>query len=384
MPKPKPERKTKRERRGRGEGTVWQKPDGTWRGQISQGGSGRLRRRTSYAGDTKAEVVDAIARGRTQQVDGLLPSPEVTTVGQYLAHWVEAVKDHVSGASVDAYDRRLKHLSPLLGHIRLQKLTAAQIQSALNTLATTASRRDVLTALRIALGHAVEQGALAVNPCDRIKQPRPPKAEMQYLDAGQAAALLKAVKGHPFEPIYVLAIGTGARISELLALRWEDIDEKRKTLSIRRTLSKVKKEIIVKPPKNGKGRRLQLDARSTAAIQDQKRIGLAGGIAGQPWLFCRPGGEWLDRGTVARALTKILADAKLPDIRFHDLRHTNCVLLLLAGVNARVVSERLGHASVAFTLEKYGHVLPAMEADAVAKLDKLLAEENTEAIAVAV
>lgn len=367
--------KSRRSRSRYGEGSVWQRADGSWRGQVSVG-TGKFRKRRYYQGDSKQSIIDQIARGRTQQIDGTLPEQSSMTVEQYLTHWLETIRaGTVAGSTADSYGRNIRiHLLPVIGGLKLQKLAAAHIEAALNKIAGRALRRYVLIILSRALKSAVKKSLIVVNPCGTIDRPRPEKFDIHPLDREQASEFLAAIAGHHRENLFVLALGTGARQGELCALQWKDYDRDRKTLSIRHTLSTVGGKIIVKAPKTKSGARsIVLDDRSIAALERQRKENMRIGAAGEPWIFCQADGALIDRHALNRMLHRILKKAGLPIIRFHDLRHTHATMLFLAGVNPKVVQERLGHATIAITLDIYGHVLPSMQADAVDRFNKLFA-----------
>lgn len=347
---------------------------GKWAGQLSMGGSDKDRIRKNFRENSKEAVVDAMARARIEQIDGTLPEPSVITLAQYVAHWSEAIKGTIGESSVDAYAKTLnKHVSTKpVGAVKLQELEPHHIERAMSVVTKLAARWNAIRALSLCLEHAVLQNLISRNPCDKILRPKVIPKEIKPLGRDDAAKFLKAVAGDPLEALYTLAVGTGARMSELLALKWSDIDLKARVMSIRRTLRTSGGRTFPVPPKTKAGnRQINLDRRSVAALQAQRARGLKIGAAGHPWVFCKPGGEFLGRRDVFRAFKAILKAAKLPDIRFHDLRHTHATLLLLAGEHPKVVSERLGHSSIKVTLDVYSHVLPTMQGSAVDRYDRL-------------
>jgi integrase len=157
------------------------------------------------------------------------------------------------------------------------------------------------------------------------------------------------------------------RIGELLGLKWEDVDLNAETLRVRRTRSQAKSGPVFTTPKNGKGRQLRLTRRAVEALKSHKAEQNAERLKlGDLWednglIFCTTAGRPLDFRNVATASFKpLLKEAGLPDIRFHDLRHTCATLLLSRGHHPKLVQELLGHSSVAMTLDRYSHVLPRM------------------------
>ena len=191
--------------------------------------------------------------------------------------------------------------------------------------------------------------------------------------------MLEASCGNRFEALYALAVTAGLRIGELLGLKWEDVDLDDETLHVRRTKSQAKSGPTFNTPKNGKGRRLRLTRRAAEALRSHKATQNAERLKlGDLWedyglVFCTHTGKPLDFRNVATASFKpLLKKAGLPDIRFHDLRHTCATLLLSRGHHPKLVQELLGHASVAMTLDRYSHVLPGMGDQTAAAMEAAL------------
>jgi integrase len=236
---------------------------------------------------------------------------------------------------------------------------------------STRTRRFVHSVLREALEQAVEWGMVTRNICDTATPPKLVQEEMKTLDAAQACIFLATAKADRLHAMYVLALTTGMRQGELFTLKWNDIDLASRKLSVRRTITLNQQ---IKKPKTKKGlRTIDLPAMAIDALQEHRKQRLAAGLAGSEWVFSDSRGGLLRRqNLIRRSFTPILIKAQLPTIRFHDLRHTACVLMLGAGINPRVVSETLGHASVAFTLDVYGHVMPGMGREAADRMGSLL------------
>jgi integrase len=199
------------------------------------------------------------------------------------------------------------------------------------------------------------------------------------LDAEQAKRFLETSRGNRLEALYVLAVTAGLRIGELLGLMWEDLDLDAETLRVRRTKSQAKSGPTFTSPKNGKGRSIRLTQRAVEALKSHKAAQNAERLKlGDLWenndlVFCTTAGRPLDFRNVATASFKpLLKKAGLPDIRFHDLRHTCATLLLSRGHHPKLVQELLGHASVAMTLDRYSHVLPGMGDQTAAPMEAAL------------
>jgi len=227
----------------------------------------------------------------------------------------------------------------------------------------------------------VKWGTVPRNVCKATTPPKPVAEEIKPLDAEQARQLLRTAGGERFEALYVLAVTAGLRIGELLALRWQDVDLEASgpTLRVRRTKSTAKSGPVFTTPKNGKGRSISLTRHAVEALKAHRAAQNAERLkAGSLWqdnglVFCTHGGRPLDSHNVARTSFKpLLERAGLPNIRFHDLRHTCATLLLSRGHHPKLVQVLLGHASVALTLDRYSHVLPGMGDQTAAAMEAAL------------
>lgn len=194
------------------------------------------------------------------------------------------------------------------------------------------------------------------------------------LTADQVETLLSTTKDNRLHALYAVAIGTGTRQGEIFGLHWSDIDLAAATIMVRRTLCEVKGRLFTSEPKTAKGRRrIDLPAIVVAALFEHRKQMLAEGLAAAKWGFCNIAGGPLRRSHFHRQHYKpLLKKAKLPYVRFHDLRHTSATLLLAAGVHPKVVQERLGHSQISVTLDTYSHILPSMQVEAAARLDQVL------------
>jgi integrase len=232
--------------------------------------------------------------------------------------------------------------------------------------------------LRRSLKQALKWGMIQRNPCDAVDAPRVPKREIAALDSDQVSKFLKAAKSDRLCALYVLAVATGLRQGELFALRWSDVDLKRKVVSVRYTLVETPSERFLAEPKSTKSRRqVDLPQFAVDSLLDHRKRMLAEGFAAVEWVFCDTHGGQLRRSNVIRNSFKpILKKAKLSGMRFHDLRHTSATLLLSQGVHPKIVQERLGHSQISLTLDTYSHVLPTMQLEAASKLDQLLSKKR--------
>jgi integrase len=356
--------------------------EGLWVAEISLDDG---RRKTLYA-KTKAEAAERLRHVQREIDEGRFVYDDSQTVGQYLRNWLVTKQIEMRPSAFRRVEEHVRlRLIPALGSTRLTKLTPQQIQtvyaeSLTQGLAPSTVRGMHLT-LRNALGTAIEQGTLSRNPAQAVKKPRQMRHEMQVLNAVQARALIEAARGERLEALYLLALHTGMRQGELLGLRWKDVHLDLNSLHITTTVSWDATGYHFGEPKTKRSRRRialspaivgALQAHRTRQEEERLKVGAAWQDHGLafPTLLGTPQSPSNIR---TRSLNRVLTRAHLPLIRFHDLRHTAATLALSANVNPKIVSEMLGHSSVAFTLDTYSHVLPTMQTDAAAVMDRVLA-----------
>ena len=264
------------------------------------------------------------------------------------------------------------HLKPALGRVKLSKLTPAHVQglyrNKLRSGLSPATVQKIHTVLHKALAQALKWNMIPRNATDAVKAPRPAPEEMRSLSPDESRKLMEAVRGDKLEALYVLAVHTGMRQGELLALKWEDVDLNEGVIHIRRTLTRSGGRIALGEPKTKGSRR---PVHLTGAAVEASR----GHLERQLEEIERLGDLYHDHGLVftsqvgtlinptnlrRRSFAALLERAGLPQIRFQDLRHTCATLLLSRNVHPRLVQDLLGHATVAITLDTYSHVIPGM------------------------
>lgn len=349
--------------------------DGLWVGSVSCGfkADGKRNRRIVY-GRTKAEALENLSKAKSEttitDVAGL-------SVRSYLSRWLSDAKaQHIEPSTQREYQQKIDtYINPAIGHILLAKLTPIQIQGLYSGLVRKhlagGTRRIVHAVLRQALSQAVKWRLLQVNPADAVSAPRQDSAEMHPLENEAAVkAFIKATEGQRLRAMFIVAVYSGARRGELCALTWKDVDFHHGRIVISKT-SKAEGR-IGKTKTRSSRRTIDLPPEAMKAMQDHRKRMLTEGLAACPLVFPNENGKPLVGSTIHYVMQKVLTDSGLPPIRFHDLRHTHATLLLKAGVHPKVVQERLGHASIAITLDTYSHVLPSMQADVSEKLGRML------------
>src|SRR6266516_2923194 len=369
--------------RGHGEGSIYQRKDGRLVASITVEG----RKRKTLYGKTRKEVAEKLHKALQDRRQGILATGPRQKLGEYLEHWLKKV--HKPGIRLTTYAgyRNVldNHLLPGLGHIQLQGLTPQQVQAFYaRELEDGLSPRTLVSMVHVvlhkALDDAVRWNLVPRNVCDAVSLPRfSVESSIRSLTRDQAQKLLEVARGHRLEALLTVALVTGMRRGELLALRWRDIDLERRSLQVRRTVSLIRGHGYVETePKTAKGRRKIVLPQPVVEVVKQHRTHQleARSKVGDAWhdhdlVFCNIYGDYLHPDRMVERFQKLLKEAGLPHLRFHDLRHSAATILLSMGVHAKVVQELLGHSNISMTMYVYSHVLPSMQKDAMDKWDDL-------------
>lgn len=362
----------KRPRRSPGEGTIRQRADGRFEARWTDRAG---KQRSLYDWDREtlrgklADVLHAQRRGARQAQAGRL------TLGAWLTEWLEQVhRPQLEPTTYARYETVIRvHLVPALGSRPLSRLTARELQGYFT--AKVRGRQDVpplaASTLRVhyailhrALGVAVKWGYLASNPVDLVELPKLQRTEPTILEPDEAAALLAAVHGHRLEALYVLALETGLRIGELVALQWSAVDLTRGVLHVRRKLVHLAGATISEgAPKSVAGRRsLRLSPRAVAALGAHKQRQAGAHSRAPAWarpdlVFTTVRGQALRGSTINRQLRELAACINLPGVTPHTLRRTFGSVMLAEHVPVEVVSKLMGHANINVTLNAYRGLL---------------------------
>lgn len=363
-------------RRGNGEGSIAQREDGSWRGRVV---IGELRR--SVAGKTRREVQAKLRALVADAERGILPPTEQLTLGALVARWLDTVARHtVRPSTLRGYDHLMRlYVLPTLGARRLAKLQAADVQALYAALLDRGlapkTVRNTHVALRRAVAQAVTWGLVPRNVVALVTPPRVPRAELPVFTEVQVGVLLAAARGTAWEATLTLGVATGMRMGEVLGLRWSDVDLDAGSLRVARQLGQ---DNTFSEPKTAKGRRvIDLPAPCVRVLREERHRQLARQLAhGPAWrasglVCCTRDGGPLRQSNVLRSYKRILVAAGLPERPFHALRHTHATLLLARNVHPKVVQERMGHATIAMTLDVYSAYVPSMGRGAADSLEAL-------------
>jgi integrase len=343
-------------RRGRGEGSIYRRKDRLWVGQYTAQTAEGTKTKYIYA-QTRKDAATRLAKAIADRDTGLVFDAGSLTVGAYLDRWLDAIRDTVKVRTWQRHEEVVRlHLKPPLGRGRLERLNALQVQALyrakLDSGLCPRTVQIIHATLHKALKQAVRWSLVPRNAAEAASPPKPAKKEIQPLSAEQAKKLLKVAKETQpnLYALYVLAVSTGMRSGELLGLQWRDIDLGSGVLRVRRTVFNGK----VNSPKTSHGSRgIRLTKSATEALKQRPQD--------SEWVFPTSVGTSMSVHNLHnRSWKPLLRSAGLPNIRFHDLRHTCATLLLTKAVHPKVVQELLGHTSVQITLDTYSHLLPDM------------------------
>ncbi|MFL6971218.1 MAG: tyrosine-type recombinase/integrase [Xanthobacteraceae bacterium] len=344
----------------------------------------------TFARKKDAEAAERDAQ--TKRERGTLLDPATTTVSELLDAWLATKRGAISANSLRDYDVIIrKHLKPALGRIRVQAFKADRVQAqyALWRDAGLSPRliRGCGMRLSQALDYAVRMHLVYVNVAKHAEMPKLRTGKPDVWTAHELRRFLVEADKDALAPLWRLLAGEGMRRGEALGLRWQDINWQRGTAHIVQTVAPDKsdrgKAVILERTKTAAGSRsVKLTADTLAALKAHKKRQAERQLAAADWrdhdlIVCTSFGTPVNPGNVSRSYAAILKRAGLRRIRVHDLRHTHATLLLLAGIPAKIVSERLGHASISITLDTYSHVLPDMQDEAADAFSRILASAKT-------
>lgn len=371
-----------------GEGSIRQRPDGSWEGRVTVGfhpKTGKQIRRSFY-GKTKREVIQKISQANIDVANQAYIAPSKLTVGAWLDLWVKTYLGNVKASTVATYKQRVKaYLKPALGKYKLTTLKPPQIQALYHELSKTLSPKTIKAVhgvLHKALQQAVESEYIKSNPANNRVLPRIEKPQINPLDSTEISAFLDAIKGHRYENLYKVAIFTGMRLGELLGLLWDHVDLKAGKITVEQQLLRPRQKgetFQLGPLKNDKPRTIipapyvidTLKAQKVAQLQQRLRAGSLWSES-PAFVFTDELGDHASYTKPNIHLKTILNQLGIQQRRFHDLRHTYAVASLRAGDDIKTVQENLGHHTAAFTLDTYGYVTTEMRQDSAGRMQAFI------------
>lgn len=366
-----------------------------WYVVVDIGVTSAGRRRQKWHGGFRTRREAEVARAKivSDLHSGSYVAPDRITLAEWVREsWLPMMESRIKPSTFDSYRRNMEvHVLPALGTRPLQQLTAPM----LNTLyAKLLARRNgsrplsaktvscIHTTIHKALADAVDAGAVPQNLAERSKPPRPDRRttrEIQCWQPEELARFLAHVRGSRLEAAWRLAAMTGMRRGEILGLRWSDVDLDAARISVRHALVSVEYAVLESRPKTHHARVIDLDPQTVEVLhahrrhQQFERDQWGPDYQDNELVVAKENGEPIHPQSFSQVFNRLVHSSGLRRIRLHDLRHTHATIAIKAGVPVKVVSERLGHESPAFTLKQYAHVLPGMQAEAAARIANVIA-----------
>lgn len=306
------------------------------------------------------------------------------TVAEWLDEWLSLYLPNVEQTTRVGYKTKIKcYIKPAVGDILIRSLRAEHVQKMVNDMLSRGlsakNIRDTFNNINAAMKKAVMLRLIPFNPCEGVVLPKVKKYKAKVYSPQMIHTLLGVSKGTDMYLTVLLGALLGLRRGEMLALRWDDIDFKTQTVHIRNNMVNGEKSCIIKAPKSEAGiRDLKAGEEVMAELKKARKqylddmFSYGGAFQNLNFVIRQEDGSPLRPDSMTRKWSRFLKGRGLPHIRLHDLRHSNATALIQAGVNPRVVQQRLGHSDVNITLNTYTHVLPEMDIDAAEKLDAIM------------
>ncbi|MGH2634970.1 MAG: tyrosine-type recombinase/integrase [Actinomycetota bacterium] len=336
---------------------------------------------------TQRDAVGWRDRQRVGVRSGGHVAPDRATVGTYLLdEWLPSIRSSVRPGTWSSYSMHCRvHVAPRIGHVRLQTLTVEQVDKTYADLLadglSAASVRRVHSTVRRALRDARKSGRIVANVAELATLPKASRPKMMVWTPAEARTFLMFVldRDEQSHALFSLMLATGLRRGEAVGLRWSNLDLDGARLTVERTLVSIDGRIAESEPKSERSHRtIGLDPETVAILRRQRARQSERRLAwGEAWketdlVFDRGDGGELHPDAISKRFAKLAREAGVPAIRLHDLRHTAATLMLTAGVPAKVASERLGHSTIAITLDTYTAFVPSLDEDAAARTASLI------------
>jgi len=345
--------------------------------------TGKRRWATKGAFPTEKAARTALHKVLCEADDGLVVPRSKLTVGGYLAEWMDGAEADLKPTTAASYRRAVGKLTSKLGHVKVQELTPLVIERTYRQLLADGlapkTVRNTHTVLRRALADAERLGLVIRNAAASARPPSVPHHEQATWTAEELTVFLGSVVDHRLFASFVLSATTGLRRGELLGLRWRDLDLDAGGISVVHTITTVNGRAVDSSTKTNKSRRrIALDMATIEALhrhrrlQERERQNAGGAWKETGLVFTREDGTAVHPDRYTHWFADLVEKSGVPSIRLHDLRHTHATMALAAGVHPKIVSERLGHATVGITLDLYSHVSMSLDAAAAEQVASLI------------
>jgi integrase len=386
--------------RGKGEGSVFEqkrlRKDGTiysrWCAEITMDidETYETKKPKRFYANTRQEVIDWKNKILADKQKGLVPNTNTNSIDQYYQHWIVLkTPPRIKIRTYESYQQMYRlHIKPLLGNIKIQKLTTAQLNLFFNQLLKTLSPASVIRVKAILssmINTAITENILSVNPVHNTQTIKKDITyEIQVFSEEQIDLLLSTAKSLQYAKgpgqkytyhAILLALATGARLGELMGLSWDSIDTENHTLTIKSTVVEIKGGLQFDTPKSKASNRTISVAPSVLdEIFKRKEVSTESDVS--PLVFHTNTGKPVSPRNISRTFRGLLRKCNLVGFRFHDLRHTHATQLLCNGVDISEVARRLGHDNPAVTLNVYAHFMPKRDKEAASIMGNMLIKDN--------
>lgn len=350
------------------EGSITKRKDGRWQGTIElpSFSDGKRKRKYVYAKTRQEcrkkvnEIIEEI------ELNGVI-SPDKTSFNKFAAKWIETYCINLSPTTIDGYKRAIKYISEYIGELPISNILPLHIQEAINNFSKNHSEktcRNVLGVVNNVFNYALCNKLIKYNPCELIKIKKDVNKYEYYIYSEEEFNKLISFVTGTIEEIPILLAGLcGLRVSEIMALTWNDIDFKNRIINIHNANVHVNGEVIAKTTKTRNSyREIKAPAYVIERLQIYKNVG---------YIYPKKDGTPENGGNYSKRFSRMLKNFGLPHTRFHDLRHFNATVMLKHGVSDKEASKRLGHADINMT-KKYQHILKDMEDNTANILDNVI------------
>ncbi len=362
---------------------------------VGNGDTGKRRQKWHGGFKTRREAELELADIVRSLDSNTYISPQRLTLAEFVRdEWLSTIRTQVKESTWDSYRRNLdNHVLPAIGAIPLQQVSTGHLNSLYRSLLGQGRRngpggalsaktvRNIHGTVSKVLTDAADRGLVSRNIATTARPPRPRKTaakQIQFWTPEELSTFLEFVRQDELYALWHLAAMTGMRRGELLGLRWSDVDLDAKRISVRQALVSVAYELHVTTPKSHDARVIDLDPATIGVLRrhhDVQREQRPGDGRDSTMVFGKADGSTIHPDVISQMFEKAVKRSGVRRIRLHDLRHTHATIGLRAGVPVKVMSERLGHATPAFTLQQYAHVIPGMQAEAAEAIARLIANQ---------
>lgn len=385
-------------------GSIIKRSENSYRIAVSLGrdpATGKYKQHFETVRGNKKEADKRLSEILRQLDTGSFVKPSKLTVAEYLEQWLKDSCINLAPNTVQSYEFFVRrHIIPALGDVTITELKPSHLQRLYSDKLSTGRRdgtgglsnrsvRYIHVTLHKALETALRLGMIARNVADAVEAPKTQRHEMKSMSESDIHIFLEMARSTPYYSLFFTALFTGMRRSELLGLRWSDIDLILCQLSVTHTLHQLhNREFIFRQPKTAKGRRMIALSPSTAIVlrehreaQEKLKQSLGMTLSDDDLVFSQYDGNPLLPDSITHAWRFLARRCGLAGITLHGARHTHASLLLRQNVHPKIVSERLGHANIGITLDTYSHVTPGLQQAAANRFDDIVMPKSVEVIA---